>query len=256
MATISIVTPTYRREALLTAQLQQLHRQTVEDWEWLILDDSPQPSPHFSQARDRRVRYHHHAGAKLTIGAKRNWLVERASSDVIAHFDDDDYYAPGYLAEMAGHIGSGADFAKLSAWFLYSHVYRKLAYWDTTITRGLHFHFSAQALKASLFGDTESRTFAGNHLGYGFSYVYRKAVWERNPFLPQDYDEDREFISAALTSGFKLDHFADQTGLCIHMLRHDNSSSCWPQYVLPNFMLGCFFKHAPISGTAIAPAGV
>ena len=36
----------------------------------------------------------------MKVSAKRNWLCERASAPVIAQFDDDDYYAPNYLAVM------------------------------------------------------------------------------------------------------------------------------------------------------------
>ena len=29
-----------------------------------------------------------------SLGEKRNWLVQHASGEYVAHFDDDDYYAP------------------------------------------------------------------------------------------------------------------------------------------------------------------
>jgi hypothetical protein len=45
----------------------------------------------------------------MLVSAKRNWLCERASAPAIAQFDDDDYYAPHYLATMLARLGqSGA----------------------------------------------------------------------------------------------------------------------------------------------------
>ena len=36
----------------------------------------------------------------MTIGEKRNVAIATASGDFICHFDDDDLYAPSYLATM------------------------------------------------------------------------------------------------------------------------------------------------------------
>ena len=97
---ISIITPSYKRERLLQLQHQTVLRQTEQDFEWLILDDSPEPSSYFSELNDVRIRYTHCAGKRLRIGEKRNWLVERARSEFIAHFDDDDFYARDYVHTM------------------------------------------------------------------------------------------------------------------------------------------------------------
>jgi len=233
---VSVITPTYRREALLRQQYLSLQKQTLTDFEWLILDDGPQSSSYFAGLTDPRVRYRHHAGRRLSIGAKRNWLAERAAGAVIAHFDDDDFYAADYLTEMTGRLGAGADFVKLSGWFLYSEVYRKFAWWDTLLTRGLHFRFSRDPLSAAMFGVEQDRVFAENYLGFGFSYVYRKAVWQAGRFPEEDFDEDLAFARKALAGGARLDHFADTMGLSLHVLRRDNASLCWPQYVLPDFL--------------------
>ena len=44
---LSIMTPTGRREALLRMQHANVMRQTVQDIEWPILDDGPEPSAFF-----------------------------------------------------------------------------------------------------------------------------------------------------------------------------------------------------------------
>ena len=99
----------------------------MQDFEWLILDDGPEPCPYFATLSDPRIRYHPSGGAPMLVSAKRNWLCERAAAPVIAQFDDDDYYAPHYLATMLARLAeSGADITKLSAWFVYSAQLKRL----------------------------------------------------------------------------------------------------------------------------------
>ena len=52
---------------------------------------------------------------------------------------------------------------------------------------------------------------------------------------------DHGFVAAALAKGCRLDHFADTQGLCLHILRKDNMSKSFPQYLLPDFMLEKLF---------------
>jgi hypothetical protein len=80
-----------------------------------------------------------------------------------------------------------------------------------------------------------------NYAGYGFSYVFKKAMWEKAPFPHVEYASDYGFVAAALAKGCRLDHFADTEGLCLHILRRDNMSKSFPQHLLPDFMLGKLF---------------
>jgi glycosyltransferase involved in cell wall biosynthesis len=50
-----------------------------------------------------------HLPGRPTIGAKRNIGVEAATGEVVAHFDDDDWSAPGRLEEQVRRlVSSGA----------------------------------------------------------------------------------------------------------------------------------------------------
>ena len=58
-----------------------------------------------------------HNPEKRTIGAKRNQLISMSAGSIIAHFDDDDWYAPNYLSSMgAALVEQDADFVKLAKW--------------------------------------------------------------------------------------------------------------------------------------------
>ena len=124
---VSIITPTFNRHALLKAQAAIVTAQTVSDFEWLILDDGPEPCPWFATLVGSAHPLHAPRGAPMLVSAKRNWLCERAAAPVIAQFDDDDYYAPHYLATMLARLAeTGADITKLSAWFVYSAQLKRL----------------------------------------------------------------------------------------------------------------------------------
>jgi glycosyltransferase involved in cell wall biosynthesis len=239
---VSIITPTFNRHDLLKAQHAIVQAQTEQNFEWLILDDGPKPSADFEQISDPRIRYRHLAGPKMRVSAKRNWLCERATAPAIAQFDDDDYYAPNYLATMLARLtGSGADITKLSAWFVYSAQLQRLGYWDTASTLGLHFTFGPEPVLKGFVNMTTPDDMKNNYAGYGFSYVFKKTMWEKAPFPHVEYASDFGFVAAALAKGCKLDHFADTQGLCLHILRRDNMSRSFPQYLLPDFMLEKLF---------------
>ncbi len=245
---VSIITPSFDRPALLERQYATVAAQSVQDFEWLILDDSPEPARFFTGLTDPRVRYHHHAGPRMLVSAKRNWLCERSSAPMIAQFDDDDYYAPDYLETMLARLASsGADITKLSGWFVWSAQLKRLGYWDTANTLGLHFTFGPEPVLHAVFNKTAPDNMKDNWLGYGFSYVFKKAMWQATPFPHVEYASDYGFVAAGIAAGARFDHFADTRGLCLHVLRTDNMSRSFPQYLLPDFMLEKLF------GPAVAP---
>ena len=236
---ISLITPTHGRAELLRHQHAIVTAQTVQDFEWLILDDSPEPSAFFAGLNDPRIQYHHQA-ERQWVSHKRNWLCERATAPVIAQFDDDDYYAPNYLETMLARLGD-ADIVKLSAWFVWSAQLKRLGWWDAREMLGLHFTFGPEKRLDAFFNQTVPENMKNNWLGYGFSYVFRKSMWEAAPFPPVQYASDFGFIAAGLARGAKLETFPDTDGLVLHVLRTDNMSKSFPQYLLPDFMLEKLF---------------
>ena len=206
--------------------------QTWANVEWLVHDDSPEPSAYMQGVKDTRIRYEHDP-ERRTTGGKRNLLVERARGAIIAHFDDDDFYAPGYLASLAGSLEKrGADFAKLEAFYLYHAGFEEIAYWDMTNVAGLHDDWRDPERRGSPRVHPED---PDEHLGYGFSYVYRRKVWERTPFPDVRWNEDGPFALAAVRD-FQYAGLRDQIGLALHIQHGRNSSRSYPQYRFPPFL--------------------
>lgn len=119
---VAVVTPTYERERFLarTWRYFDAQRQPFASLRWFIHDDSAHESAHAFTHGDARVDYVW-TPHRMPLGAKRNALNARArawGADIICSMDDDDWYGPGYLADMAALLlahegafaGSGDDF--------------------------------------------------------------------------------------------------------------------------------------------------
>jgi glycosyltransferase involved in cell wall biosynthesis len=240
---VSIITPTFNRSHYLPLLTKCVLNQTVSDFEWLILDDSPQPSRFMQGLSDPRIFYEH-TDKKTTIGSKRNRLIEKSRADIIAHFDDDDFYGEEYLAKMISAMNeSRMDMVKLVGFFLYSKLYKTLGYWDLMTKLGPHWMWSAEPPSIVTLTDAHGPDFKDNHLGYGFSYLFRKTVWESGPFAEIDFNEDVTFTLKALPR-FRLMGLHDDQCTCIHILHGGNISCCLPQYVIPDFLLQKLFPSA------------
>jgi glycosyltransferase involved in cell wall biosynthesis len=250
---ISIITPTHNRDLCLRTLYVLITRQSWANIEWLIYDDSVEPSWFMGAIRDTRVRYWHDT-TRRSIGEKRNILVSRAKGEYIVHCDDDDYYSPHYVSVMHTALTTkGADICKLSGFFLFYRNARTLAYWDLLIKTGYHFEWNGKAFRCILLTDSNNGRLAKAHMGFGFSYVYRRAVWESTPFPHLDRNEDGEFLTAAAKHSPTL-LMPDTTGICLHVIHRNNSSRCFPQVVLPSFMSKLLFSWAPVHPDA--PRGI
>jgi glycosyltransferase involved in cell wall biosynthesis len=236
---ISIITPTFGRERFLPSLYRCFDEQTHADRELLVYDDSPSPSPFLRGLSDARVTYLH-APARLTIGEKRNHLVERARGDLVAFFDDDDYYAPGYLAAMAAALGD-ADLVKLGGWFALSIPDDAFFYWDTAQNHPLHYKVGEGPVGFVTSAQFKPDFAAKNVDGYGFSYVFRRGIFGAARFPAKNFGEDLPFVEALRAAGAKVRHVEDQTGLVVHLLHNRNSSVIFPQYRLPRGLAAHLF---------------
>ena len=77
-----------------------MKRQSFQDIEWLVLDDSEHPSATLANNDWVKLRYFH-SPERMSIGKKRNQLLDAAKGSIVVQFDDDDYYGPNYVSSMA-----------------------------------------------------------------------------------------------------------------------------------------------------------
>lgn len=165
--------------------------QDYEHKELWVLDDSPRPSQLLVDMAGTDTRLHYiHDPARLRTGAKRNRLIALSTGSVIAHFDDDDWYASNYLSSMLEVLVSqDADFVKLSAWNEASVAHNRVSLYDAREEGGA----------------------PGNLWGWGFTYMYRRYVASMVSFPNAVFGEDFAFYERLRMHGLRtalIDHGA------------------------------------------------
>jgi glycosyltransferase involved in cell wall biosynthesis len=100
---VSVLTPTQARNAdHIGAVWDSLVDQVLPpgwEWEWLVQEDGPAPGVRELLPDDPRIRYD---ALRVQLGgaATRNVALARASGDLVAGMDHDDWYEPGGLAAL------------------------------------------------------------------------------------------------------------------------------------------------------------
>ena len=93
---VSVCTPTFNRRPFITTMLDCFRNQTYpkDRMEWIIVDDGTDKIKDLlDNANISQIKYFA-LDAKMTLGAKRNFMHEKSSGSIIVYMDDDDYYPP------------------------------------------------------------------------------------------------------------------------------------------------------------------
>jgi glycosyltransferase involved in cell wall biosynthesis len=161
---VSCIMPTANRAPLVARAIAYFLRQDYHRRELLILDDGDDAVDALVPA-DPRIRYVRLA-ARLPLGEKRNRGCELARGAVIAHWDDDDWYAPTRLSEQVRHLRrAGADVCGPG----------RLLCFDPARALAWRYQHAAPWV-------------AGSGL------CYRRAAWRDTPFAGIDVGEDTRFV--------------------------------------------------------------
>ena len=116
---ISIILPTYNREARLVRAVQSVIDQTFTDWELLIVDDGSTDNTfeHASEFIEQynTIRYMKHSNRKPALS--RNAGIQASFGRYITFLDSDDYYLPEHLASRFGYLETHPETDLLSGGF-------------------------------------------------------------------------------------------------------------------------------------------
>lgn len=101
----SIFTTTYNSYHKITRAYDSLKKQELKDWEWVIVDDSPDDE-HFIFLRkelceDQRIRLYRRSENNGSIGNVKNEAVMLCRGKYVLEFDHDDIILPFVLYESA-----------------------------------------------------------------------------------------------------------------------------------------------------------
>lgn len=203
---VSCVCPTFGRPHLLEEAIESFLRQSYAgSRELLVLNDDHRQMLYFDHPKVSVLN----AGRAMSIGEKRNSLIEKAKGEIIIVWDDDDISLPNRIRQAVTFLTDGGHFFRPSmSWFMSEGNAPKLM--KRTISWPQSAYTREAWEKAGGYPDTsrgEDRIFAERLRGVGISvefnmiapndaaFIYR--MWSSNPHA--SFDLSRAQIMAALS---------------------------------------------------------
>jgi Methyltransferase domain/Glycosyl transferase family 2 len=167
---VSCIMPTCDRRQFVADAFRYFVRQDYLEKELIVVDDGAEAVEDLVPAGEE-VRYFR-VPKRSTVGAKRNLACERAAGSLIAHWDDDDWHAPGRLRLQVDLLRQrDADVCGLTT----------LLFLDIRDGRAWRF----------VYPEGQRGWLAGSSL------MYKKAFWERHRFAEVNIGEDGQFVAVA-----------------------------------------------------------
>lgn len=166
---VSCIMPTYNRREFVPLAIQYFLRQDYAERELIIVDDGTDRIEDLLP-NDKCIRYYR-LSDKITLGAKLNLACEYARGTIIAHWDDDDWYATRRLSyQVEDLLHEGADVCGIN----------KLLYYDLRTGKAYQYIYP-----------TDQRVWL-----LGSSLCYKKDLWLGNRFKEIDVGVDGLFVWA------------------------------------------------------------
>ena len=243
MDPISVIAPTTgERRGFHNNLLKCFLQQTVATKTLIVYEDKADgPSEFWSAAVSKHDNVKYIFGGKnaLSIGHKRNTLIAAVPqhTQFVAHFDDDDWYAPEYLSSMLRvAVHTDADLVKMISWLNYASYD-----WITDFKQlsGRHLiHKTAEGV--FWWADHSTSEDESLQLGFGFSYFYKLKAANKTAFDDISFGEDSAWACQLVNSGARI-IFVNQAQVkipwVVHVTHLGNTSRCHPTAALPDHMI-------------------
>ena len=206
---VSCIMPTYNRRAFVPQALQYFLQQDYPNRELIVVDDGTDAIGDLAENLPG-VRYLR-LPARKSIGAKRNLACQQAQGQIIAHWDDDDWYSSDRLRYQVMPILDGkADLTGLENAFVLELPAGE--FWTTNPQ--LH-----------------KRLFVGNV--HGGTIVYRKELLSQGVRFPEvNLAEDAWLLRYAMSRGKRLVRLANP-GVFVYV-RHGRNA--WKEFAPGRFL--------------------
>jgi glycosyltransferase involved in cell wall biosynthesis len=196
---VSCIMPTFNRRPFVPLALESFRRQDYPAKELIVVDDGADPVRDLVEGA-AGVRYLR-LPARASIGEKRNLACAAAQGAIIAHWDDDDWYAPNRLRhQIAPLLSEQADLTGLENSYLLELP--EVRFWLTRA--GLH-----------------ARMFTGDVHG-GTLVYWKRLISEGLRYPAINLAEDAALIYAALRARKRLSRLPNR-GVFVYV-RHGRNA--------------------------------
>ena len=182
MKYVSVVTPTIR-ENNMKQVFENFQRQNYENKELIVIlnKDDMVIDNWLSTARKHKNIRIYRMEEGTTLGECRNFGAEVAKYDIIAHFDDDDYYSPNYLTNSIKLFNKvDADIIGKATSFMYLEGRKFLVLYNPN----KEFKYVAHVPDATM--------------------IYSRRVFNQVKFAPITLGVEIDFQRRCLEAGFKV----------------------------------------------------
>ena len=191
---VSCIMPTYNRRKFVPHAIRYFLRQQYEKKELIIIDDGTDAVGDLIP--DNPTIKYFRLDTKLTLGAKLNMACAYAKGDIIANWDDDDWYAERRLKyQVEELLRSATDVCGLN----------KLLYYDLELKNAYQYIYPS-----------EERVWL-----LGSSLCYKKEFWATNKYADINVGMDALFVWCA--SADKVKAHTDHT-IAVHTIHAENVS--------------------------------
>lgn len=207
---VSCIMPTYNRRKFIPYAVQYFLRQDYKHKELIIIDDGTDPVEDL--INETPSVHYYKLDQKMNLGDKLNLACKKAKGEIIANWDDDDWYDPVRLSYQVGAIKTG----KIDVCGI-----NQLLYLDLQTKDAYQYIYPANQ-KIWLLGS---------------SLCFTKDLWRKNPFESCNVGMDAWFVWRTPSHRVKaLPHHK----MAVHMIHQDNTS--------PKRIKGSWWHHYPIEG--------
>jgi len=205
---VSCIMPTFNRRKFIPLAIHYFSRQDYNNKELIVIDDGTDPISDLIP-EDADIRYYR-LDKKISLGEKLNLACELSKGEIIAHWDDDDWYDTSRISYQSNSLQNGeVDVCGIN------HL--------------LYLNLSTKAAYQYIYPSDQRPWLLGSSL------CYSKTVWKRNPFAPVNVGMDALFVWASPSQRVKT---LSNKEIAVHMIHEDNISpkktegSWWYKYPL------------------------
>src|SRR5690554_2262862 len=191
---VSCIMPTYNRRKFVPFAIKYFLRQNYVNKELIVVDDRTDSIEDLIPV-EASVRYYR-LGEKITLGENLNLACGCAKGQIIANWDDDDWYNPYRLTYQINALqNENADLCGINR-LLYLNLSNKNAYQYT-------------------YPDDQRPWLLGSSL------CYTKSLWTNNPFASINVGMDALFVWGTPPNRVKA---LSDIKIAVHMIHEDNVS--------------------------------
>jgi glycosyltransferase involved in cell wall biosynthesis len=191
---VSCIMPTYNRREFVPHAIRYFLRQDYENKELIVIDDGEDVIQDLIPQTET-LRYYR-LDKKISLGAKLNLACQYSKGEIIAHWDDDDWYAPRRLQyQVTALENDEIDVCGIN----------KLLYYDVRNKQAYRYVYPP-----------DQRTWL-----IGSSLCYKKEVWDLHHFADINVGMDGLFVWAMPPGRIKV---LPDSSIAVHTI-HDNNVS-------------------------------